>query len=198
VDRPAPVNAAVRIRPGKRNSLRQLLHLQQATYDTIFSLREDVVQCEDANLRARLGSSIAQLARGWDTLEERKRILRGRPLPGSLKPEKEKPKRKRYREGLMCCEDIPVPAPSSEEPNRVDHGTQDMHGSRSVAPPEPACITQFEPPPDVPCPTCRGKGTHRNSNFGVDLRCDACDGIGSLPISEAKLTAGPRCACSWG
>ena len=34
----------------------------------------------------------AQLARSWDTLENRKRVLRGRPLPGSLRPEKAKPK----------------------------------------------------------------------------------------------------------
>jgi len=38
--------------------------------------------------------ALAQLARAWDILEERKRILRGRPLPGSLKPEKPKSKQK--------------------------------------------------------------------------------------------------------
>jgi hypothetical protein len=30
----------------------------------------------------------------WERLEERKRILRGKPMPGSLKPESPKPKRK--------------------------------------------------------------------------------------------------------
>jgi hypothetical protein len=88
---PAPVSAAVRIRPGKRNSLRQVLQLQQATYDTTLALKEDVVRSEDVALRARTASSIAQLARSWDTLENRKRVLRGRPLPGSLRPEKAKP-----------------------------------------------------------------------------------------------------------
>jgi hypothetical protein len=89
---PAPVSAAIRIRPGKRNSLRQVLQLQQATYDTALALKEDVVRSEDVALRARTASSIAQLARSWDTLENRKRVLRGRPLPGSLRPEKAKPK----------------------------------------------------------------------------------------------------------
>ena len=55
---PAPVNGPVRIRPGKRNSLRQLLHLQQVAFDTIRLLEQDVVQCEDIALRARTGSSI--------------------------------------------------------------------------------------------------------------------------------------------
>lgn len=36
----------------------------------------------------------AQLARAWEAIEERKRILRGRPLPGSLKPEPKKAKPK--------------------------------------------------------------------------------------------------------
>lgn len=37
----------------------------------------------------------AQCACAWERLEERKRILRGRPLPGSLRP-KPKHKRKSY------------------------------------------------------------------------------------------------------
>jgi hypothetical protein len=97
----APVSAAVRIRPGKRNSLRQVLHLQQATYDTILLLKEDVVRPEDAALRARIGSSLAQLFRSFDTLEDRKRVLRNRPLPGSLKPEKAKPKHRVHVEPIF-------------------------------------------------------------------------------------------------
>lgn len=31
-------------------------------------------------------ADLAALARAWDILAERKRILKGRPLPGSLKP----------------------------------------------------------------------------------------------------------------
>jgi hypothetical protein len=92
MNRPAPISAAVRIRPGKRNSLRQVLQLQQATFDTVLTLKEDVVRSEDVALRARTASSIARLARSWDTFENRKRVLRGRPLPDSLRPEKAKPK----------------------------------------------------------------------------------------------------------
>ena len=45
-------------------------------------------------------SDRAQLARAWDTLEERKRVLRGKPLPGSLKPPPPKPKGSLPREAL--------------------------------------------------------------------------------------------------
>ena len=78
---PAPINSAVRIRPGRRNSLRQALQIQQRVFDE--GMKSGVTP-----------GALAQLARAWDILEERKRILRGRPLPGSLKPEKPKSKQK--------------------------------------------------------------------------------------------------------
>lgn len=62
-----------------------------------------------ATLKADIDSSEttpaarAQLARAWDTLEERKRILRNRPLPGSLKPE---PKSKTKRKAQAIAEPI--------------------------------------------------------------------------------------------
>ena len=63
------------MRPGKRAALRHLLELQRCVFAA--ATKEGVKPNE-----------LAQLARSWDCLEERKRILRNRPLPGSLKPEK--------------------------------------------------------------------------------------------------------------
>lgn len=37
---------------------------------------------------------VASLARSWDLIEERLRILRGKPLPGQLQPGQDKPKRR--------------------------------------------------------------------------------------------------------
>jgi len=42
------------------------------------------------------GPSKALCARAWDVLEERKRIIRGKPLPGTYRPELPKPKAKHY------------------------------------------------------------------------------------------------------
>lgn len=39
---------------------------------------------EDATLRQQKPADLNQLVKAWDVLEERKRILRNRPLPGSL------------------------------------------------------------------------------------------------------------------
>ena len=77
MNRPAPVNATVRIRPGKRDSLRQLLYLQQVAFDTIRFLKEDVVRSEDVALRARTGSSIAQWAYADEACNAAMRAKRG-------------------------------------------------------------------------------------------------------------------------
>jgi len=44
-------------------------------------------------IRARAASALAQLAAAWERLDRQKRIIRGKPLPGSLRPSAE-PKRK--------------------------------------------------------------------------------------------------------
>ena len=41
---------------------------------------------------ARKCVALAQVARAWESAVDRARILRGRPLPGSLKPERAEPK----------------------------------------------------------------------------------------------------------
>jgi hypothetical protein len=65
------------MRPGKRTALRHLLELQRCVFA---AATKEGVEARD----------LAQLARAWDCLEDRKRILRNRPLPGSLKPERAK------------------------------------------------------------------------------------------------------------
>lgn len=56
-------------------------------------------------------SDKARCVAAWDTLEERKRILRGRPLPGVLKPEVNK----RKRNGVDRLLHDPVPSPDSSQ-----------------------------------------------------------------------------------
>src|SRR3974390_1244835 len=79
-------------KPGRRLATRQVLDMQQAMYKTALLLEKDALECSDREERARVASALANLAKGWDALENRKRILRGKPLPGSLRPEKVKAK----------------------------------------------------------------------------------------------------------
>jgi hypothetical protein len=78
-----PANGATRMRPGRRTALRQAIQIQERVFAE--SLKTITKPLE-----------VAQLARAWVFLEDRKRILRGKPLPGSLKPEKPKQKRVSY------------------------------------------------------------------------------------------------------
>ena len=66
------------MRPGKRTALRHLLELQRCVFS---AATKEGVEPRD----------LAQLSRAWEVLEERKRILKGRPLPGSLKPKPNTP-----------------------------------------------------------------------------------------------------------
>lgn len=71
---------------------------------------------KDIALRAR---ALRDLNAVWDSASERLRILRGRPLPGSLKPKSPTRKRKVQSGPLFsdnsASTDVPdVPAPPSE------------------------------------------------------------------------------------
>jgi len=63
-----------RLKSGRLTALRQLLALQEVAFKAAI---EPKVKPRD----------IAALSLAWERLEERKRVLRGKPLPGSLKPE---------------------------------------------------------------------------------------------------------------
>lgn len=93
---PAPVNGAVRIRPGRRDSLRQVLDLQRITHETALLVATDAKETTEREERARAASALANLGKSWNTLQDAKRVILGRPLPGSLRPEKAKPKQKAY------------------------------------------------------------------------------------------------------
>lgn len=71
---PPNQTGATRLRPGRRLALTQLLEMQSVLHADSINLELDP-------------KSRAACACAWDKLEERKRILRNRPLPGSLKPE---------------------------------------------------------------------------------------------------------------
>lgn len=64
-------------------------------------------------------SSKASLILSWDKLEERKRILRNHPLPGSLRPEKIKQKKSNFKAqpiDSQAPDSISVLIPISDNP----------------------------------------------------------------------------------
>lgn len=67
---PPPKPGEVRNRPQK-----QVVELQNIVF-------------EAAKMEGAGGKNLASLARAWCDLEERRRILKGKPLPGTYRPEK--------------------------------------------------------------------------------------------------------------
>lgn len=78
---PPDQNGKILTRPGRRTSLRQIVELQSH----VFEVARNTKQPND----------LAKLASAWATLEERKRIIRLRPMPPTLKPELRVTKRHR-------------------------------------------------------------------------------------------------------
>ena len=61
-------------------------------------------------------SDQAACARAWEVLEERKRILRGKPLPGHLRPELAHPRKSSKRVALLATMADEPPQPSTNPP----------------------------------------------------------------------------------
>lgn len=83
-----------RIKTGTPNSIVQVLNLQAMTYKAAELISKDIQDAGGKEQRAKLGQALSQVVKSWETLEDRKRILRGKPLPGSKRPAVEQPKRK--------------------------------------------------------------------------------------------------------
>jgi hypothetical protein len=100
-----PLPIIRRVQPGRRNSLKQVIDLQNAAYDCAMRLREDALRDGlDSERRAKTATALGNLIKAWDSAEDRKRIIRGKPLPGSLRPSTEKKRSSRA-----------LPAPTPEE-----------------------------------------------------------------------------------
>lgn len=85
----------------------QAVATQQRIIEVIERCAADATETNDRELRSRIGSAIAAMVRGWDILEERKRILRNKPLPGHLRPDLQ-PKPKRILPQFTSMEAIDV------------------------------------------------------------------------------------------
>lgn len=96
-----PVNGAVRMRPGRRQSLHQVLSLQQITHEAVRSLAGDFNGTSDKEERTRAALAIASLGKSWVSLQDAKREILGRPRMGMLRFERKHAKGDRQRGGII-------------------------------------------------------------------------------------------------
>jgi hypothetical protein len=117
MDSPIPANGTKRVRPGRRLSIRQVVDLQGFSFEAAKGLSADFQETKDVELRARIAAGIANLSKGWCSLQDAKREVLGKPKAGVRKYEVE---RKPGRKGLADIRDLvlePVPCqPESDQP----------------------------------------------------------------------------------
>ena len=101
-----PLPIASKAHPKRAASYSQATALQAKLATAVHECSEDLMSCTDRELRSRIGSALASMVRGWDILEERKRILRGRPLPGHLRPDLPASKRKPTRRVALLADPL--------------------------------------------------------------------------------------------
>ena len=102
----------------KRNAgIMQAYALRQLAFDLSreVGLATDSQLSEPLRLRAQI---VTNLIRAWAEADERARIARGRPLPGSLRPER-KPKQRRTPTIAPIARVVPAPAPDQTEPGQA-------------------------------------------------------------------------------
>ena len=82
--------------PTISRALRQAYELQDFTFAATMSFRSGLTKPDGTMSVTRDDAQgIAALVRSWEACQERVRIHRNKPLPGSLRPEKGQPKANR-------------------------------------------------------------------------------------------------------
>lgn len=66
--------------------LKQCYEAQALAFEALHGLSKQIKTAGDPRAICKLANAFADLSTSWCQLEERKRILRGIPLPGTLKP----------------------------------------------------------------------------------------------------------------
>jgi hypothetical protein len=100
----------------RSRALTQCLDIQNLAYETAMGFKTLEPSDDAVERHARKCVALAQVARAWESTVERARILRGRPLPGSLRPErKSKVKRRPTVQPVRVSEPEPPAMPNSAD-----------------------------------------------------------------------------------
>jgi len=81
-------------KPKRISGRAQSYQVQQLTFDCLMAMKESLAKEGEVKVTREDATAVAQLVRAWESAQERVRIHRGRPLPGTYRP---KAKEKVYR-----------------------------------------------------------------------------------------------------
>lgn len=87
--------ASVSKKPKRISGRAQSYQVQELTFDCLMAMKSALTREGELKLSREDATAVAQLVRAWESAQERVRINRGRPLPGTYRP---KAKEKVYRQ----------------------------------------------------------------------------------------------------
>lgn len=90
---PTQLNGTSRVKPGRRDALKQVIALQRAAYHFGLALAADSEKTESREERARVATAFGNVSKAWVSLQDAKRELRGKPRLKAVEPPKRKPQR---------------------------------------------------------------------------------------------------------
>lgn len=109
---PLPKGSKMR-RESRVKSITQAVILKDLTFEGAVEVGKAIKEPDEGETRVKLAMSLAALVKSWDSACERIRILRMKPMPGSLRPEAPIKKPRRRSPGAPAG---PLPALDPEPP----------------------------------------------------------------------------------
>lgn len=98
----------------KRVSGRVQAYMVQAfTFDCLVAMQRDLTVKGELKLSRGDAQAVSSIVKAWEMACDRSRITRGKPLPGTLRPKPEKPKRRpaKWPEPTPVRSSEPMPQP---------------------------------------------------------------------------------------
>src|SRR5713226_8116951 len=96
-----------RLSYSKRAAIRQAIEMQRFCYSGAELLAKDLLEETDKETRARIATGLGNLVKNWTVLQDAVRVMKGDPMPGSLRPEQNsKTKSRRAASGPL--EPVPI------------------------------------------------------------------------------------------
>ena len=119
--------------------LKQAYDLQDFTYAAALALRDSLRSRGKLVISRENATAIASLVKAWESCQERIRIHRNKPMPGVLRPENPKP-RKRLMSPVSVQVVCPVPGPPSESEAAVKADTSAEPTAQAAVPKPHAAV----------------------------------------------------------
>jgi hypothetical protein len=113
-----------RLTYSKRAAIRQAVEMQRLCFSNAQLLDQDIRASADKEQRARVATGLGNLVKAWRVLEDAKRVLKGDPMPGCLKPTERQPRKRRQPTPEEVAESMGLLAKQSTatEPDQPKNG----------------------------------------------------------------------------